>query len=202
MIKGVLNKTLSIHSYISYLKDLKHCHIIGINAAYELGDIIDILFFGDKSFYRTHRKALLNFKGIKVTCSNAGIENYKKENIKYMFKNKEKVKGITIKTGLVSWNFNSGAASISLAVQLGVKRIYLLGFDMKLDENNNQHWHNVYDSANRNERERRKLPFRKHLGGFSVIAEDAKKLGIEIINLNSDSAINCFKKMNLEDIVI
>ena len=43
--------------------------------------------------------------------------------------------------------------------------------------------------------------FDRHLRGWGVIAKDAKKLGIEIINVNPKSGIKAFKKMALSKIM-
>jgi hypothetical protein len=96
-------------------------------------------------------------------------------------------------------NGNSGGAAISVAAQMGAKKIYLLGFDMKLDEKENQHWHNIY-RFNPNKKETQ-MPFDKHLMGFPKIAEDAKRLGIKIINVNPESAIDVFPKVSLREIL-
>jgi hypothetical protein len=87
-------------------------------------------------------------------------------------------------------------------VHAGASRVLLLGFDMDIDPNTQmQHWHNLYDKGPVNdERRRRKLPFSRHLGGFPVIADDAKKLGVEIINVSPNSTIECFPKMTIKDL--
>ena len=97
---------------------------------------------------------------------------------------------------MVSWNNNSGAATINLAVHMGAKRIILLGFDMKLDEEKNQHWHKFYSTKEKDIAS----TFRKHLSGFQEIKRDADLLGVEIINANPTSAITQFPRMNFKDI--
>jgi hypothetical protein len=107
--------------------------------------------------------------------------------------------GITNRKDRVSWNKNSGASAINLAYHMGVKRIFLLGFDMKrAPDNIAEHWHSVY----REQKESRKvphLPYKKHLPSFGPISNDAQRLGLEIINVGKDSAITQFKKVTLEE---
>jgi hypothetical protein len=47
------------------------------------------------------------------------------------------------KTGpILSWNHNSGATAVNVALLLGAKRVFLLGFDMKGNSSGQTHWHN------------------------------------------------------------
>ena len=102
---------------------------------------------------------------------------------------------------MVSWNCNSGSAAISIAANAGAARIILLGFDMKLDKEQ-QHWHDLYGrNAPRNPKKPRHFPFDRHLRGFPEIAKDAKRRGIEILNCCSDSAITCFPKYSLKELL-
>ena len=41
----------------------------------------------------------------------------------------------------------------------------------------------------------------QHMVGFSKIAQDAKRLGIEIINASPDSKIKAFKKVPVKDLL-
>jgi hypothetical protein len=45
------------------------------------------------------------------------------------------------------------------------------------------------------------MPFHKHLHGFPEIAKDAKRMGVTILNASPDSAIECFKKVNVKDLI-
>ena len=74
---------------------------------------------------------------------------------------------------------------------------------MKVNETENQHWHDVYGrtKAPVDPRKRRKMPFHKHLRGFPQIARDAKRMGVEILNASPDSAIECFRKVTVKEIL-
>jgi len=197
IVERVSNGTLNPSSYTPYLSYLKNKHVIGVNAAYLLGEtIIDIVFFGDNGFYLSHQQGLADFKGVKSSCQ----DKAQKEWIKYIPKDNNKSQGITTRSSHVSWNGNSGAAAINLAYHLGAKRIFLLGFDMNLNNKENEHWHNVY-GRNTNKRPPHKLPFARHLLGFPAIAKDAKELGVEIINVNPKSAIENFPRISLKQII-
>ena len=187
--------------YSSYMKALHKKHVIGINVAYLIGDWIDMVFFGDSGFFLAHKAALAVFPGLKVTCHSGASGN---SWVKFLGRDGSKPRGISSAPNLVSWNSNSGAAAISVAAHSGAKRIILLGFDMRLSEDHRQHWHNVYGKGfidPKDDRKMRKLPFQRHLRGFDVIAEDAKRMGIEILVANPDSAITQFPKVTVKELL-
>jgi hypothetical protein len=189
IIDEVNNKKLTPAAFTPYLSPIHNKHVIGINAAYLLGNWIDILFFGDFKFFQNNQEGLSNYKGLLVGCHKR-VNQF--EGIKHMGRDNNHPFGISTRKGFVSWNVNSGAASISLAVQLGVKKIYLLGFDMNA-QGDNRHWHKEYQYK------AKKLPYDRHLKGFTHIAIEAKSLGVEIINVNPNSAIDTLPKKTLNE---
>lgn len=194
IVQGVYSGKLTPAAYSPYLEALHDQHVIAVNVAYKMGSWADILFFGDTSTWTEDKEGISNFKGLRITCA----ENIDKANtkLKFVTKNPRKKIGITTQTNLVSWNYNSGAAAMNIAVHTGVKRIILLGFDMKLDTGQNQHWHKLYASPIKVVQQ----SFNKHLIGFPEIKKDLDLLGIEVINCNPNSAIECFKKINFKDL--
>ena len=88
---------------------------------------------------------------------------------------------------------NSGAGCISLAEQAGAARIILLGFDCS-HTGGKSHWHGDHPN---------------HLGNagltsqwldkFKQLADDFKH--VEIINASRETAITCFPKARLEDLI-
>lgn len=196
IVTQVKNKTLPLSAYSKYLTYLHDKHTIGINIAYQIGTWIDIIFFGDNGFYQAHKNKLLQYPGIVATCAPCFIEKKKDNGIKFLNQDPKKRQGISTNISTVAWNGNSGAAAISLAVHLGVKKIVLLGFDMNLDSQGSSHWHSEYEVRNR-----KQSPFAKHLQGFPAIARDAKNMGVDIINANPNSAIHEFPKKSIKEII-
>lgn len=195
IIQDVLSGRSKPEAYSPYLKRIHTEHIIAINMAYRLGDWVDVLFFGDDGFWANNKNDILNFQGLRVTCAR-NIEGLLQRRIKVMLRDPSKPVGISTKAGAVGWNKNSGAASISLAAQFGVKQIILLGFDMKLDGKQNQHWHKFYGGNKKTVAG----TFKMHKRGFPAIAEDAQRLGIEILNASPESTITEFKKVSIKNI--
>ncbi len=194
LVREVRQGRKPVTAYSPYLSPIYNKHIIAVNNAYMLGDWVDVCWFGDNSWYLVHRLGLIRFKGIKATC-NIRFEKpepRREARLKYLARDSKRF-GITTKEGHVSWNGNSGASAINLAYHFGAKRILLLGFDMQKD-GNATHWHGGHDPHV-------EPPFKRHKTSFAYIKADAERLGIEILNVNPDSAIDEFPKVRLEDVL-
>ena len=193
VIQSVIEKGQSLSVYSEYFRPLHDKHVIGVNVAYMIGTWIDMVFFGDSNFFLKQEHGLARFPGLKVSCH---PQTDRIVWIKYLAHDKTHSKGISSNPRLVSWNQNSGAAAINVAAHAGAKRIILLGFDMSLDKQGATHWHSIY-------RQGKKVipPFQKHLKGFPMIAIDARRMGIEILNASPESAIRCFKKVTVKEIL-
>lgn len=200
----IQSRECSLSILSEYLTALHDKNVIGINTAYKIGNWIGFVFFGDKGWYLVHREGLKSFPGYKVSCHGSFVNRSKDdpENIKYMERDSKRY-GISDRPGFVSWNFNSGAAGINLAYHLGVSRIILLGFDMDIDENGYTHWHGSHKEI-KDKRVLGRDPFKsfeRHLPSFHSIAQDAERLGLEIINANPDSKIQDFEKMTVDQVL-
>jgi len=206
IVQSVIEGKTTPNAYSPYMEAIHDKHVIGVNMSYKIGNWIDFVFFGDSGFFVREKNNISIFPGIKVSC-HPQVE--KCPWVKYVGRDTKHPKGISSNPKMVSWNANSGAASISLAAHLGVKRIILVGFDMKLDDSGKQHWHDLYGklknlNINAGKEKRRGpggLPFNRHLLGFSQIAKDANNMGIEILNASINSAIQEFKKVNVKDLI-
>ena len=91
---------------------------------------------------------------------------------------------------------NSALGALMLAIVLGAKEIYLLGFDMKCK--NQTHFHAGYDS-------RDLVDFNTRLSQFKLEFENTSPLigqkEIQIFNCNSQSELKCFPFCNMDKIL-
>jgi len=202
LIEAVYSGQATIDQYSPYLSSLHSRHVIGVNMAYRLGDWVEVVVFGDRGFYLKNRRDMARYPGVKIGCHPSFDKPlFQQEGVKTVPRDKRKPSGISSRNGYVSWNNNSGAVAINIAIHFGVKRIYLLGFDMDVLDGN-QHWHNLYGkNKSRKNGKPRKLPFTRHKKGFSTIKKDADNLGVEIINCSPSSTIQEFKKMSVKEIL-
>jgi len=202
VIQGVYNKELPMSAYSPFLSPIHGKHVIGVNAAFLLGNWIDVVFFGDGGFYFGNKETLDACPKLKVSCNPNMRNKANVFDVKYMDRNGNHPMGMSKVPGYVSWNLNSGAAAINLAYHFGAKKIYLLGFDMQLGPAGNQHWHHHYVKGSFiKKNDPKALPFHRHLPGFTMLANDAKKAEIEIINISPDSAITAFPRVSLKEVI-
>ena len=107
----------------------------------------------------------------------------------------------TMRMGIGHGN-NSGYGALNLAVCLGANPIYLLGFDMNYEKGDladmlkiRTHWHDGHPQPHRPDTVKGFIDY------FRVPAQRVKEWGIDIINLNPTSRLNCFSKKRMEEIL-
>ena len=84
-------------------------------------------------------------------------------------------------------NGNSGAGAINLAYHFGVRRILLIGMDMKIGSNGEKHWHPDHPKPMVQGQQ-----FEEWRHKMNVLAADLKAEGVEVINCTPGSALTCF----------
>jgi hypothetical protein len=169
--------------------------VIGVNNAFKFGSWVDVCWFGDLKWWNWHQEELFNFPGLVMTCN----ENAELKGEPWLKKLRRaripKSQGIVTTPAQVCWNACSGNSAINLAVLFGVKKIVLLGFDMKfIGEKEDKNWHDAHKESKHD-------PFRRFINVHKLIAEDAQKLGVEIINTSLESALNVYPKKRLEEVI-
>jgi hypothetical protein len=162
---------------------------IGCNDAYLLGvDICKICFFDDVPWLKYHENELAKFEGAVFAPHRDAYDN------KFNWLWTVKQKSSNIHKECLGWYKSSGAHAVKLAALLGAKRIYLLGFDMKLVDGKNN-WHvNHIDKPNPD-------VFEKFIKGFQSLKEsfDEKYPDIEVVNVTDDSDLNIFPKIKVDE---
>ena len=108
---------------------LKGRCVIAINMAFTLADWLPAMYFADHRLFKRIGPDLANFGGLKMTTAKGlmGTPGLK------IVRQKNGV-GISRDPSIVWWNKSSGACAINIAVHFGVRRIVLLGYDMRKAE--------------------------------------------------------------------
>jgi len=104
--------------------------------------------------------------------------------------------GLSYDPSSIRINGNSGFGALNLAVLAGAKRIVLLGFDLKPTASVT-HWHGGYiwfDKRN----ETGMYP--RWIRAFETVSKELYDMGVNVLNINKDSAIRCFDFIDFEDL--
>jgi len=164
---------------------------IGCNDAYQKGSAVcKICVFGDAKWWKTHKDRLIQYPGLVVT----NVPHLHQKNVKWLYVTDRQQWGLS-KTGL-AWNGNTGSPAINLALLLGAVKVYLLGFDFKLNEDGESNWHpNNIDKPNA------EIYKGKFQEGFVALAKALPIVfpGQEVFNVTNDSDLDVFPKINLND---
>jgi hypothetical protein len=151
------------------------------------------MVYGCDSAWWEHRNGLLDFNGLKVCFSANGLQNY--PGIRRVVINRREDRILMEPKGTIGNGGNSGFQALNLAVQFGVKRVLLIGYDMTMSGGTHWYGNNVWRGAsNPNDGS-----FRRWIQHFDNAAPALKALGVEVINCSPISAINSFPRKSLED---
>lgn len=119
--------------------------VIAINRAFEFIPWADMLFFMDWKFYkRCHEPGLIqkwnDFRGHKVFMNLMGRKLDDCRSVRSLGRH-----GFSAShaKGLYHGN-NSGHGALMMALALGCRPVYLLGYDMNADQRGRSHWHGGY----------------------------------------------------------
>ena len=87
----------------------------------------------------------------------------------------------------------SGYGAVNLAFHLGVNRIILVGFDMRVVDSQ----HNYHNEHRRKMKD--DIYQREYIPNFDSIREPLEKEGVVIFNATPESALKCFPMVSLKD---
>lgn len=174
-----------MHLDWSLLRDRR---TLAVNRSYEKLPTAEAIYFSDYRFWEWHRKELVRHQGHIYTGQKRIVDR------RVQFVKWTGIKGLETQHNKIRHGNNSGYAAINLAVHLGAEEIVLLGYDMKLC-GERTHWHEGHPVK------LRPRVFDNMLRYFETLVEPLETLGINIINASPDSAIECFKKATLEEVL-
>lgn len=169
---------------------LKGKKVIAINRAYEVLPWAEVLYWTDSRFYKWYKSDIDKLNNIKVTCR--PFNNMPRDIILLKSNNNNK---LDLRPSFISHGNNSGYGAINLAVKMGVKKIYLLGYDMN-SKPNQSHWHNGYQASHNHS------IYGKMISQFDGLNEELERLGIEIFNANPSSKLEIFRKCTIDDAIV
>lgn len=171
-----------------------HWPVVVVNDSWRLAPWADVLYACDWRWWRKHG-GVPAFHGLKVTLSNSLGHIDAWPEIKVL--RNTGTAGLERSPSGLRTGRNSGYQAINLAVHFGVRRIVLLGYDMKPAPDGRTHWFG--DHADWPTRpgifETVFQPY------FQDLARELAAGGVEIINCTLDSALDAFPRRELSRVI-
>lgn len=168
--------------------------VIAVNDAYRIHPRAEILYAADSAWWQAHigpiRKA--GFAGHLVTCDGYAAQRYGIERVWV-----EHTPGLSQRQGVLRAGGtigNSGAQAINLATLCGARRLVLVGFDMRRLRDR-EHWFGDHPSG-----VRRESPYAEFVKGMAQMAADLDRLGFEILNASTESALPYWRKFTPDQV--
>jgi sugar phosphate isomerase/epimerase len=157
-----------------------HC-IIVVNTTFRLAPAADILYAMDNVWWSHHADEVRrSFTGLRVSPYGSPGHG---------------VLAAPADAG-VKGAGNSGAGAINLAAWLGAAFIVLLGYDSKPDADGRRHWHDAHPRPMSDAASMARWP--THM---QRAAARAAQLGIPVLNASRDTALTCFPRVSLEEVL-
>lgn len=172
---------------------LRDKRTIGCNSAFCLEDVCEIVIFADEMWWdKIGSHQLPAFSG-RVVASGEWLERRADIPDWVWYIPREGRKSGLSSTGL-GFNNNTGSLAINLALRLGARRVFLLGFDMKMD-GDRANWHDLRCQAPRP----RDYPF--FLDRMRTVARDVPLMfpGQEVINVSDGSDLLVFPTQGINE---
>lgn len=170
-----------------------HGRVVAINSSYIICPWAHVLYYCDRTWWRNHREDVLaNYSGqyrVSLTCAEDGTKLLRNAGLN----------GLSIDPSALVHGTNSGYQAIGLAFHFGVKRIVLLGFDMRVTQNGSHH-HPPHIEGLNDEQFHRMLT-ETMLPRFPSLVEPLRKAGIEVIQATPKSALTCWAYRPLEEVL-
>lgn len=168
-------------------------NVIAINKAFMYVRNPTVLYWTDTRFYNWYKGEIDSLKTMKITASHSG--RYLAEDV-LLIKNagSGRVLDLSSPDKLTTTN-NSGLGAIGLAIKMGAKKIYLLGYDMGHSDGKS-HFHDGYPAGNSREH------IYKGMTRFFEDNEASLNNAADIYNTNPKSNLRSFKFISLDKALI
>lgn len=168
--------------------------IVAVNNALQAAPFADVHYWTDVRWYWWYGQArwYRDFQGI-CACMEAWDIVERDPRLRPLINHHRE--GLSFVPGRICNGASSGYAAINLALQLGARRVVLLGFDMKPDDTGRTHFHEAHPTPTRPE------VYGLMLKYFPTMTGELKARGLEVINATPNSALTTFPQRTLSDLI-
>lgn len=171
--------------------------VIAINNAYALAPWADLLYFADKRWHgwHSHRPEFKAFAGQIATVDN--LELARDSRIHCL--RKGALIGLADRPDTVNTGSNSGHQALNLCYLGKVKRVILIGFDMR-HVGKRSHWHGGHVDTHGEPRPTPEWAYaRVMLPRLATAVKQLNAAGIDVVNATPGTALKCFRLDTLEN---
>ena len=172
-------------------QDVDYCRdraaVIVVNDNYKLAPWADVLYAADPEWSDLHQGAP-SFQGLRVTQDAGAARRWRLHYIESVDR-----QGFSLEPGRIHRGDNSGFQALNIAVLSSCAPIVLLGFDMKMS-GSRRHWFGDHPGALN-----KGSPYQVFASAFNEAAQRHPEF--EIYNATRDSALECFPRAALRDVI-
>lgn len=165
--------------------------VIAIKENSSLCPWADLVYGCDAAWWR-NADGLPGYDGLKVAATLRLIRYPDIHIIKVSDPSCDKL--VLTPPGTIGSGGNSGFQAVNMAVQFGVRRIILIGFDV--NDHYGTHWYGKADGEGRSNPS--EWNFRRWREAFAFAATQLQHAGIEVLNCSEFTSLKCFPKATLE----
>jgi len=150
---------------------------IAVNSSWEMARFAAYIYAGDKGWW-VQNGAKIDIPAKRICCDATATIHH------------------GTKTHMAAGSYNSGQMAIRYAYRkLGAQRIILLGYDCSVAKG--VHWHGPHARLKNPEAS----TCLKWVRQFELVAAEAAALKVQILNCSRDTALTCFERRDLLDVI-
>lgn len=172
------------------------CKVVAVNDSWRLCPWADMLYAADHRWWQYHNYVSW-FRGERWT-QHKGVAEWSavaRENGLTVI-NSANAPGISFNPSIIHTGSNSTFQALNIAVLQGCTKILLLGLDCRQIDGK-RHWFGDHPG-----KLNRDSPYSLFIDAFNAAAPQLTDAGIEVINCSLESAVDCFLKQRLEEVLL
>jgi len=181
--------------------------VITINDSWRLAPWADLFYFHDKEWYDQQVKANhvacgKSFREVLVSGLWVSANEYFDNHPTIQTLKNTGQQGFDPDPACIRHGSNSGYQAIHVAAHLGVSRILLLGYDMRVQapaapgKRERTHWHDEHRDA-----DFKNALWQTFLPHFPTLVNPLARAGVEVVNCTPGSALTCWPYMPLAEAI-